>query len=523
MKIVIHAIKMPIRHTQQDVIEAAQEIVRLRSVMAKDFQIYKQSIDARKKGQIHYVYSVSATAEDKTVCDGKVICPLPDSGELTIPQKRLGKRPVVVGMGPCGLFAAYVLAKSGNPPLIIERGETIENRTKTVENFWQGGELNPNSNIQFGEGGAGTFSDGKLNTRISDPRQRYVLKTFVSHGGPEEILYRAKPHIGTDKLRGVIVSMREEILRLGGEIRFETCLTNVKYHSGRLTEIELNHSETIACDCLILAIGHSSRDTYSMLNRAGVPMERKAFAVGVRAEHRQSMIDTLQYGDAAGLLPPADYRLVYNGKERSCYSFCMCPGGQVVNASSEAGHLVVNGMSYYQRDGENANSALVVNVKPEDFGIGDVLAGVEFQRRYERLAYQIGGGDGSAPVQEIKDFLNDRPSTQLKKVTPSFTGQWRFGMIKDSLPEFVTETLKEGLLTFDRTMPGYAEGGILTGVEMRTSSPVRLLRGEHLQSIGVKGLYPAGEGAGYAGGIVSAAVDGIRCALAVLDKETDGL
>ena len=509
---------MPIRHTQEDVIEAAQEIVRLRSVMARDFWIYKQSIDARKKNQIHYVYSVAATAEEGTVCDGKVICPLLDE-DFSIPQKSLKARPVVVGMGPCGLFAAYVLAKSGNPPLILERGEPVEQRVKTVDDFFCGGTLNPESNIQFGEGGAGTFSDGKLNTRISDPRQRFVLETFVKHGGPEDILYRAKPHIGTDKLRGVIASMREEILRLGGEIRFGTRLTGVKYQNGALSEIEINHAEAMACSCLILAIGHSSRDTYEMLNHAGIPMDRKAFAVGVRAEHRQAYIDTMQYGDAAELLPPADYRLVYNGKNRSCYSFCMCPGGQVVNASSEEGHLVVNGMSCYQRDEDNANSALVVNVTPEDFKSEGILGGVEFQRRYEALAYQVGGGDGTAPVQLIRDFLEDRPSLQTEDVTPSFTGQWRFAMLKECLPDFVTETLKEGLYAFERKMKGYAYGGgVLTGVEMRTSAPVRILRGEDLQSIGVKGLYPAGEGAGYAGGIVSAAVDGIRCALAVLGE-----
>ncbi|MBQ2613867.1 MAG: NAD(P)/FAD-dependent oxidoreductase [Clostridia bacterium] len=519
MKIVIHAISMPLRHTQQDVIKAAQEIVRLRCIKATDFWIYKQSIDARKKDKIHYVYSVGATVPDDTPCDGKVIAELPeDAGEsLSIPQRKLQTRPVIVGMGPCGLFAAYVLAKSGNPPLVIERGEPVEQRAKTVETFWNGGKLNPNSNIQFGEGGAGTFSDGKLNTRISDIRQRYVLSTFVAHGGPEDLLYRAKPHIGTDKLRGVIASMRQEILKLGGEIRFDTCLTGISYQDGKLQQIEINHTETLPCDCLILAIGHSSRDTYRMLEKAGIPMEPKAFAVGVRAEHQQRMIGTSQYGDAADQLPPADYRLVYNGETRSCYSFCMCPGGQVVNASSEDGCLVVNGMSNYLRDGENANSALVVSVRPEDFLSDDPLAGMEFQRHYEALAYQCGGGDGSAPVQLIRDFLKDVPSTALGEVIPSFTGNWSFAELKDCLPEFVTQTLKEGLNNFERKIKGFATGdGVLTGVEMRTSAPVRLLRGNDLQSVGIAGLYPAGEGAGYAGGIVSAAVDGIRCALQVL-------
>ncbi len=519
MQILIQGIKMPIQHTLRDVTKAAQEIVRLRCIHAEDFWIYKQSIDARKKDRIHYVYTVGAAVPEGTVCDGKELVPLGEKAgeELVIPKKTLANRPVVVGMGPCGLFAAYVLAKSGNPPLLIERGERVEQRTESVKRFWQGGRLNPNSNIQFGEGGAGTFSDGKLNTRISDPRQRFVLRTFVNHGGPEEIMYRAKPHIGTDKLRGVIQSMREEILALGGEIRFETCLTGIGYREGRLTEIELNHSESLSCSSLILAIGHSSRDTYQMLMDAGVCMEAKPFAVGVRAEHRQSMINRCQYGDAAELLPAADYRLVYNGKERSCYSFCMCPGGQVVNASSEEGHLVVNGMSEHRRDGENANSALAVTVKPSDFPEIGPLGGIAFQRRYEALAYQTGGGDGAAPVQLIRDFLEDKPSDALWEVTPGFTGKWRFGELKRCLPDFVCETLKEGLKSFEKKMPGYASGGgVLTGVEMRTSAPVRLLRGENFQSPGIQGLYPAGEGAGYAGGIVSAAVDGIRCALELL-------
>lgn len=511
---------MPIRHTLREVIVAAQEIVRLRCIIAEDFRVYKQSIDARKKDNIHYVYSVVAKVPDGTVCDGTVLTSLAEEHELEIPQKALVSRPVVVGMGPCGLFAAYVLCKSGNPPLLIERGEPVEKRTETVQMFWNGGELNPESNIQFGEGGAGTFSDGKLNTRISDPRQRYVLHTFYQHGGPEDILYKAKPHIGTDKLRDVIVSMRNEILRMGGEIRFDTCLTGVKYRDGAVTEIELNHSESISCHTLILAIGHSSRDTYEMLSNMQIPMEAKPFAVGVRAEHRQAFINHAQYGDVADALPAADYRLVYNGKDRSCYSFCMCPGGQVVNASSEEGRLVVNGMSHHSRDGENANSALVVTIKPSDFQGKGPLAGVGFQRKYEALAYATGGADGSAPVQLIRDFMIDRPSIELLDVHPSFTGRWRFAELKQCLPDFVTETLKEGLASFERKMKGFStQGGVLTGVEMRTSAPLRILRGEDFQSIGVKGLYPAGEGAGYAGGIVSAAVDGIRCALAVLENE----
>lgn len=509
---------MPIRHTEKEVIRAAQEIVRLNCIFAEDFWIYKQSIDARKKNNIHYVYSVAATVPDNTVCDGKVITTMADGGRLEIPQNvSLGSRPVVVGTGPCGLFAAFVLAKSGNPPLVIERGEKVEDRVKTIESFWAGGTLNPNSNVQFGEGGAGTFSDGKLNTRISDVRQRYVLKTFTEHGAPKDIMYKAKPHIGTDELRGVICSMRHEIIRLGGEIRFNTCLTDIIINDNKISGIVLNGKETLECSKVILATGHSSRDTYKMLKEKGVFMEPKPFAVGVRIEHEQKLIDRLQYGSDDLGLPPADYRLVYNGKERSCYSFCMCPGGQVVNASSEDGCLVVNGMSNHDRGGTNANSALVVTVRPEDFSSKDVLGGIEFQRKYESLAFK--SGNGAAPVQRSRDFMEDKISNSFGDVTPTFTGRVNFAMLKDCLPEFVTETLKEGLEDFERKMKGFMTKGLMTGVEMRTSAPVRIVRDKEMQSLNVKGLYPLGEGAGYAGGIVSAAVDGIKGALQILTNK----
>lgn len=518
MKILIGSIHMPIGHTENEVLAAAQEIVRRRCIPASDFKIHKQSLDARRKKNIHYTYTVAATAPDDTECDRKEIRPLTEDGILEIPQgKRLSCRPVVVGTGPCGLFAAYLLAKSGNPPLVLERGEAVDDRAKTVERFWKEGVFNPESNVQFGEGGAGTFSDGKLNTRISDPRQRYVLETFCHHGAPEDILYRAKPHIGTDYLRGVVRSMREEIIALGGEVRFSACLTGIRTENEAVCGIEVNGEEMIPCDRLILAIGHSSRDTYEMLLKKGVAMEPKAFAAGVRVEHRQKLIDTLQYGSATLGLPAADYRLVYNGADRSCYSFCMCPGGQVVNASSEPERLVVNGMSEHARDGENANSALIVSVRPEDFEGDGVLAGMEFQRKYEALAYRL--GEGGAPIQLTRDFLEDKVSERLGEVTPSFTGKWRFANLRECLPEFITEYLKLGLLDFEKKMPGFARGdGILTGVEMRTSAPVRVVRNDRLESVNTKGLYPAGEGAGYAGGIVSAAVDGIRCALALLEE-----
>lgn len=516
MQIVIENIKMPIGHKEIDVISAAQKMVRLDCISARNFSIYKQSIDARRKGDIHYVYAVSAEVDDGTKLSGN-IREFSVGEEFEIPVASVGERPIVVGMGPCGLFAALVLARSGNSPLIIERGEDVDKRTESVKKFWQTGELDLNSNVQFGEGGAGTFSDGKLNTRISDPRQRFVLKTFAEFGAPADIMYKAKPHIGTDVLSRVIKKMREKLIELGAEIRFNTCVTDIKVKNGRVCEVELNGDESVKCQSLILAIGHSSRDTYEMINKREIAMEPKPFAIGVRVEHSQDFINRVQYGAAEGL-PPADYRLAYNGKDRSCYSFCMCPGGVVVNASSEENMLAVNGMSEHLRDGINANSALVVNVGPSDFEKG-ILGGVEFQRKYERLAFELGGGDGRAPVQMARDFINDRPTTQLDGVVPTVTSGFKLAELKNCLPEFVVRGLREGMTDFDHKIKGFVSGGaVLTGIESRTSAPVRILRGNTLQSINAEGIYPAGEGAGFAGGIVSAAVDGIRAALALIEN-----
>lgn len=517
MQILINDIKMPIVHTKDEVIAAAREIVRSDCVSAKNYQIYRQSIDARRKNNIHYVYGVTAETNDNVISGGR-IRKFEDTAELEVKRKPLKTRPVVVGMGPCGLFAAWILTLSGNPPIILERGGDVDSRTEAVKRFWKTGRLDPNSNVQFGEGGAGTFSDGKLNTRISDPKQRFVLKTFTDFGAPRDIMYKAKPHIGTDKLCGTIKNMRKRLIELGAEVRFNTSLTDIRLENGALCGIELSNGEFLDCESLILAIGHSSRDTYERLCERKLALEPKPFAIGVRIEHSQRFIDRLQYGGAEGL-PPADYRVVYNGGRRSCYSFCMCPGGTVVNASSENEMLAVNGMSCYARDGRNANSALVVNVRPEDFEPG-ILGGMEFQRKYERLAFRLGGGDGKAPIQLAEDFIDDVPTGEIGGVSPTVTSGFKLAELKNCLPQFVTDTLRSGLCDFERRMKGFAGGGaVLTGIESRTSAPVRILRGENMQSINASGIYPAGEGAGYAGGIVSAAVDGIRAAISLIDND----
>ena len=517
---------MPVQHHIADLWKAAQNIVRLVCVNEKNAYIYKKSIDARRRQEIHYVYTVALRVSEgegrKILASGrKDVRKLEETGTFEIHAvRKLPARPVVVGTGPCGLFAAYLLAQKGYTPLVLERGDSIDRRAEKVREFWNGGPLDSETNVQFGEGGAGTFSDGKLNTRIGDPLQRYILTVFADCGAPGDILYQAKPHIGTDKLRSVVKEMRRRIIEWGGEVRFCTKLTDIRIKGGRLTEIELNGAEWLPCGCLVLAIGHSSRDTYEMLYRRGVAMEAKAFAAGARVEHLQEEISRHQYGKFSSLLPAADYRLVYNGRERSCYSFCMCPGGVVVNASSEQGGLVVNGMSEHARDGRNANSALVVTVRPEDFGEASPLAGIAFQRKYEKLAYRLGWG--KAPVQRTADFLLGRVSDRFSEVRPSFTGQTVFAPLDECLPEFIVRTLKEGLAEFERKIPGFSAHGLLTGVEMRTSAPLRVLRGSGGQSVNCKGLYPAGEGAGYAGGIMSAAIDGVRLVAKLMEAEPKG-
>ena len=504
--------------------------LRIKEEDIHSLKIIKESIDARKKDDIKFNYCVDITCDNeknvvKKINNNNVKLEDENKEEKFIyGNKKLKSRPVVIGFGPAGIFASLTLAKHGYKPIVFERGEDVDKRTETVEKFWDTGELNLNSNVQFGEGGAGAFSDGKLTTRIKDKRCTFVLEEFVENGAPEEITYVGKPHVGTDILKGVVKNIREKIKKLGGEVHFKSKLEKINVEDGKLKSIIINGKE-IPCECLILAIGHSSRDTYEMLYNNKVLMEQKPFAIGVRIEHPQDIINKSQYGKYANhpKLKAADYRLTYQSKKenRGVYSFCMCPGGVVVGAASEEGRLVSNGMSYHARDLENANSALVVTVGPEDFKGEHPLAGMEFQRHYESLAFKLGGGNYKAPVQLIGDFLNDKKSTKLGSVIPTYKPGFEFRELKECLPKAVVDTLKEGILVFGKRIDGYdMYDGILTGIETRTSAPVRILRDEKLQSVSVKGLYPTGEGAGFAGGIISAAVDGIKASERIMEEYT---
>ena len=523
----IRGITLPFDHAEEALNISILERLGIAEHELVDFAIVRKSIDARRKSNIVAVYTIDAELENEPELllrfaeDIRIsVTPqlnyqLPTGGSIP------SRGPVVVGSGPCGLFVGVILAQMGFKPILIERGKDVEARVKDVHNFWRNGQLDQESNVQFGEGGAGTFSDGKLTTGVKDKynRLRKVLEEFVKAGAPEEILYQAKPHIGTDNLVKIVRNLRNTIISLGGQVRCETKLTGIKIKDGRVAGAILNRAEVIETDNIVLALGHSARDTFEMLGQLDIPIEAKPFSMGVRIEHPQQLIDKAQYGRFAScrLLGPADYKLVYHRKNsRSAYTFCMCPGGEVIACSSEPAGVVTNGMSFYSRNRPNANSALLVGVAPGDFGSTEPLAGIEFQRKWEQKAFETGGSNYFAPVQLVGDFLAGRPSNYLGQVIPSYSPGTTLCDLAECLPGFVVETLRLAISQMEKKLKGFAmNDAVMTAVESRSSSPIRIVRDETFQSPAVKGLYPAGEGAGYAGGIISTAIDGIRIAEAI--------
>lgn len=515
-------IKLPLDHGEDALKAAVLAKLSIRTDQLKSLSIFKRSFDARRKDAITLIYSLDVeTTRDAEILARQAsdpsVRPTPDMSYLPVARapRDLPQRPVVIGVGPCGLFAALNLAQMGFRPLILERGKIVRERTVDTFGLWRQGKLHPESNVQFGEGGAGTFSDGKLYSQVKDPghRGRKVLAEFVEAGAPAEILYVNKPHIGTFKLVKVVEAMRRKIQDLGGEFRFQARVDDLLINDGSLNGLVLASGETIPADHVVVAVGHSARDTFQKLHQRGVYVEAKPFSIGFRIEHPQTLIDRCRFGARAGhpMLGAAEYRLVHHCKNgRSVYSFCMCPGGTVVAATSEKGRVVTNGMSQYSRNERNANSGLVVGIDPADYPDGP-LAGVAFQRHWEKRAFELGGGTYDAPAQRVGDFLAGRPSTEVGTVEPSYKPGVHWTDLSSALPNYAIEAIREALPAFDRQIRGFAmDDAVLTAVETRTSSPIRIQRGKNFQSINTRGLYPAGEGAGYAGGILSAAIDGLK-------------
>lgn len=502
-------IKLNIRQEESELLKIAEK--KLHGKVGY-FRILKKSLDARKKDDIQWVYTVEFSREKQPAIDRiyKKISHEP-------------KRVVVVGSGPAGLFCAIQLVRRGIRPILVERGKGVEERQRDIQRFFSTRVLDPESNVQFGEGGAGTFSDGKLNTQTNGVYNRRVIETFCEFGAPKEILYLSKPHIGSDRLADVVKNMRNYILSGGGEVFFQTKLVDIEEKDGRATCAVLSDGQKIETSELVLALGHSARDTFEMLYRRGVPIEQKEFAVGLRIEHLQKDVGFSQYGEAYKRLPAADYKLVSHASSRAAFTFCMCPGGYVLPAASEEGGVVVNGMSLYRRDNVNANSALVAQVKREDFGSDHPLSGIEYQRRIERRAYELGGSGYKAPVQLVGDFLKGRVSDRFGGVLPTYAAGTTFADLNEILPKEISCALKESLPDMAKRLKGFDDpSALLSGVESRTSSPVRITRGDDYESVSLKGLYPIGEGAGYAGGITSSAADGLRCADIIADKYCGG-